>query len=65
MTVRDESVVFYEEMRRNNYVTPMSYLALIKVFLTELKNQRDKIPVQILKYENGLKRLDETNVTVA
>ena len=38
MTVRDESEVFYNELRRNNYVTPTSYLALVKVFLTELKN---------------------------
>lgn len=45
-------------------MTPMSYLALVKVFLTELKNQRDKIPVQIEKYENGLRRLAETNIIV-
>ena len=45
-------------------MTPTSYLALVKVFLSELKNQRDKIPVQIKKYENGLHRLDETNVIV-
>jgi len=64
MTVRKESENYYEELRRNNYVTPMSYLALVKVFLTELKNQRDKIPVQIEKYENGLRRLAETNVIV-
>lgn len=58
MSVREESEAFYDELRRNNYVTPTSYLALVKVFLSELNNQRAKIPVQIMKYENGLLRLD-------
>jgi len=65
MSTQVESAVFYNELRRNNYVTPTSYLALVKVFLSELKNQRDKIPVQIQKYKNGLQRLDATNVIVA
>lgn len=64
MKVIDESVNFYEELRRKNYVTPTSYLALVKVFLTELKNQRDKIPVQIKKYSDGLTRLEQTNIIV-
>ena len=63
-TVEEESEVFYNELRRKNYVTPTSYLALCKVFLSELKNARDKIPVQITKYRNGLNRLAETNVIV-
>lgn len=58
MTVRDESEVYLSELKRNNYVTPTSYLALVKVFVTELKNQREKIPVQIQKYNNGLEKLD-------
>lgn len=44
-SVREESENFYAELRRNNYVTPTSYLALVSVFLKELKNQRDLIPV--------------------
>ena len=64
MTVRDESEVYLSELKRNNYVTPTSYLALVKVFVTELKNQREKIPVQIQKYKNGLEKLDQVNVIV-
>lgn len=64
MTVRNESENFYDELRRQNYVTPTSYLALVKVFITELTNQRAKIPVQIQKYKDGLTRLDSTNVIV-
>ena len=64
MTVREESDTFFNELKRNNYVTPTSYLALVKVFVTELKNQRDKIPVQIQKYKNGLTRLEQTNEIV-
>lgn len=45
-------------------MTPTSYLALVKVFITELTNQRAKIPVQIQKYKDGLTRLDSTNVIV-
>jgi len=37
-SVREESENFYAELRRNNYVTPTSYLALVSVFLKELKN---------------------------
>jgi dynein heavy chain len=36
LTVREETGNFYEELRRNNYVTPTSYLALVKVFMNEL-----------------------------
>ena len=59
--VREETEVFFNELRRNNYVTPTSYLALVKVFLIELKNQRDKIPVAINRYRDGLRRLELTN----
>lgn len=45
-------------------MTPTSYLALVKVFITELTNQRAKIPVQIQKYKDGLTRLESTNVIV-
>ena len=47
MSVREESTNFYNELRRNNYVTPTSYLALVQTFLKELENQRKKIPAQI------------------
>ena len=45
-------------------MTPTSYLALVKVFITELINQRAKIPEAIKKYQNGLKKLADTNVIV-
>ena len=38
MTTRKETGNFLEELRRNNYVTPTSYLALVKVFMNELQN---------------------------
>ena len=46
-------------------MTPTSYLALVKVFISELQNQRSLIPVQITKYKNGLERLDHVKVIVA
>lgn len=47
LSVREESIRFYNELRRNNYVTPTSYLALLQIFQKELSNQRKKIPAQI------------------
>ena len=61
LTVREETLNYFNELRRNNYVTPTSYLALVKVFLIELQNQRDKIPVAINRYRDGLRRLELTN----
>ena len=64
-SVKEETEEFINELRRYNYVTPTSYLALVKVFISELQNQRSLIPVQITKYKNGLERLDHVKVIVA
>lgn len=63
-TVKNCSEVYYDELRRRTYTTPTSYLDLVKVFIELLKKQQAIIPVQINKYEAGLTRLAETNVTV-
>jgi dynein heavy chain len=53
------------EQRRMNYVTPTSYLALIKAFQDLYEKNRDAIETNRFRYENGLKKLTETASQVA
>ena len=56
---------FFEENRRRNYVTPTSYLELIKLYIEMLKVQKNILPMKIKKYSVGLMTLQETNEEVA
>ena len=40
--------------RRNNYVTPTSYLELINTYKTLLNVKRDQVNLQIKRYTGGL-----------
>ena len=44
-------------MRRFYYVTPTSYLILIKTFSGMLENKRNNIDNQIKKFDRGLTQL--------
>ncbi|OXA50744.1 Dynein heavy chain 6, axonemal [Folsomia candida] len=55
---------YYEEMRRRFYTTPSSYLELINLYGTMLKEQRDKILQGKARIQNGLSKLLETNEVV-
>ncbi|XP_075229380.1 dynein heavy chain at 16F [Lycorma delicatula] len=56
---------FYSEMRRRYYVTPTSYLELLKLYISLLsKKQEEKKKVKD-RIQNGLKKLLETNDLVA
>lgn len=48
---------YKQSMRRYYYVTPTSYLILIKTFQTVLEAKRKKINSDIFKFEKGLKQL--------
>jgi len=37
--VKDFSDKFYDELRRRNYVTPTSYLELLKLYIDMMKTQ--------------------------
>lgn len=54
-----------EELRRHNYVTPTSYLELIKLYIDKMKEQQNILPIKINKYTVGLQTLAETNEEVA
>lgn len=55
---------FKTELSRYYYVTPTSYLILIKVFKEKLTIKRDYIRDTIGKYERGLTALAKATVTV-
>ena len=48
---------YQEEMRRYYYVTPTSYLILIKTFSGMLDKKRNYIDSQIRKFDRGLDQL--------
>jgi len=49
---------FYTNLKRYNYVTPTSYLELIKTFQNLHKKKVDQITTLRNRYETGLKKLD-------
>jgi len=55
---------FYEELRRNYYITPTSYLEFIQLFLNIYNEKIQIIPKQILNYKLGIEKLEEANIIV-
>ena len=55
--VRNLTKKYYEELRKYYYVTPTSYLELIKTFKTLLEKKRDEIGSIIKKFRKGLSQL--------
>ena len=56
-SVRDLSVEYKDQVKRINYVTPTSYLELIRSFQTSLGKIRDNLQKQQSRYEVGLEKL--------
>jgi dynein heavy chain, axonemal len=55
---------FYVEAGRSYYVTPTSYLELLKLFLSTLLKQRDSVQGNVKRYETGVRLLTETGIKV-
>jgi dynein heavy chain len=60
-SVNDISARYFKELRRYNYVTPTSYLELLKLYAGMLVDQRDAVTKRIVKYRSGLSKLQQTN----
>ncbi len=41
--VTQQTVKYYEEMRRHFYITPSSYLDLIQLYSNKLKQQKQRV----------------------
>ncbi len=63
-SVKDASDMYFAELRRRNYTTPTSYLDLIKTYVEMLKKEKVIVPNKMIRYQNGLSRLAETNIMV-
>ncbi|XP_030068202.1 dynein axonemal heavy chain 3 [Microcaecilia unicolor] len=57
-SVKELSGVFYNTLRRHNYVTPTSYLELILTFKTLLNSKRQEVDLMRNRYIVGLQKLD-------
>lgn len=55
--VSDLTLRYYQELKRYYYVTPTSYLVLIKTFQNLLGSKRKHVNGIIAKYEKGLDQL--------
>ena len=63
-SVEKKSKVFYDQLRRRNYLTPTSYLAVLNLYKFVLTEQRQVLNNEITKKDNGVKRLEEANKAV-
>lgn len=64
-SVEESADRFYEELRRRVYTTPKSYLDLISLYLNTLASKREEINANKERLDNGLRKLEETNVQIA
>ena len=55
---------FYKQLKRKYYVTPTSYLEMIKTFKQLLAQKRKEVRTNINKYANGYERIITTEKTV-
>ena len=62
--VEKMSVIFSQELRRYIYLTPTSYLELLSIYQTILKEKRKEINKKIERLVNGLKVLDSAGESV-
>lgn len=62
--VQDLSKRYQDELKRYYYVTPTSYLILIKTFMSLLTEKRNKIDNNIFKFEKGLTQLEHAQEQV-
>ena len=63
--VRNLTKRYYDELRKYYYVTPTSYLNLIKTFKQVLEKKRTDIGTIINKFKRGLEQLKNAQIEVA
>ena len=63
--VQDYAARFAKEARRYFYVTPTSYLELLRSFKALLDTKRAEVLAVQARYENGLEKLLQTEAQVS
>ena len=64
-SVEKMSVKYRAEVKRINYVTPTSFLELLSLYISVLKNKYEENKVQFKRFEDGLKKLQSAEEAVA
>ena len=64
-TTNKESRTMKETLKRYNYVTPSSYLDLVRGYRVMLQRKREEIAEQRDKLKNGMSKLEETKLAVS
>ena len=64
-SVEAETENFYNALGRRCYTTPTSYLELLKLYLSLLKEQQHLVNLNLSRYVGGLSKLEEAGVQVA
>ncbi|XP_022090728.1 dynein heavy chain 6, axonemal-like isoform X2 [Acanthaster planci] len=62
--ITQQTVKYYEEMRRRFYITPSSYLDLIKLYSNMLREQKQRVMDSKNRLFIGLSKLSEANSLV-
>lgn len=60
-SVEKISIAYKAELRRTNFVTPTSYLELLTMFKTIMKQKRQELKQSITRLKTGLDRLIDAN----
>lgn len=60
-SVESASVRYLQELRRHNYVTPKSYLELLNMYVSILKEKKSDLKKQIDRLKGGLGKLIDAN----
>ena len=63
-SVEKKSAQFFETLRRYNYVTPTSYLELLRTFIRLLGEKRNEIERTRTRLQTGLDKLESTSKQV-
>ncbi len=64
-TVEEKAAEFFSELRRRVYITPKSYLDLIRVYIEGLKNKRREMDEGRNRLIGGIEKLKETGKQIA
>ena len=60
-SIEEESIIFYNELRRRVYTTPKSYLDLISLYMNMLRSLQKEVDIKRDRMIVGVKKLEETN----
>ena len=64
MNVQDELLTYFMETKHIIYITPSTFIEMVKIYIHLLKIQQNILPLNLRKYSLGLQTLHDTNIQV-